>query len=144
MHIRAQIRAALAGLFAADVASGTLKSVETDRVHALDDAKMPCLVIGWSEERADPRSSSGVVRVIRFTIDAFKAGAPLQDGLDALCLLVEQRLAADPDLGGLVMHAAYAGADIEVSGEGEKRIGKVAIAVTVKVATAHGDPETRN
>jgi hypothetical protein len=132
-HIRTTIRNALAARFAADVTSGLFKSVETDQVFAVDDDRLPMLRISWVNETVDPRAGREIVRRIEFKLEIYARGAPLQDTLDGLALQVEERIAADPSLGGVVMHCVYAGSSLETSGDGEKRTGVLTISLSTLV-----------
>lgn len=144
-HIRTQIRAAIVALFSADV-PGTFKRVEAERVHPIDDGSMmPCLDVTFAGERVDSRSSRGEanMRGMEFAIGVSARGSGLQDRLDVLALKVEQRMAADQTLGGLVMHIVLTATEQVLSGEAEKRTGRQVLTYQCMVATSAADPETR-
>ena len=144
-HIRTQIRAAFAALFAADI-PGTFVRVEADRVHAIDTERMvPCLDISFSGERIDSRTmgGGGALRVMEFAFGLTATGAGLQDRLDALAVKVEQRVGNNRTLGGLVMYAHVTATAQELSGDGKQRIGRMTVTVQCAVETAENDPENR-
>lgn len=145
-HVRAQIRAALAGLFASDV-PGSFASVETARAHRLDRDALPVLTIGWEQEQAQHGaggSSGRVVRVTQWTLAVHLSGTEsVADAADALALVVEQRIGADPTLSGSVAHARVTGSSFALSGETEQRSAVLALTVETMVVTAASDPETR-
>lgn len=145
-HIRAQIRTALAALFAGDV-PGSFASVETARAHRIDRDALPVLTIGWDQEQAQQGvggANARVVRVTQWTMAIHCSGTDsIADDADALALLVEQRIGADPTLSGAVAHARVTGSSFALSGETEQRSAVLALTVETMVVTAASDPETR-
>lgn len=142
MHIRAQIRAALAALFDGDVPA-SFKFVDLHRAHASDLERLPLLAIAWSSEDITGNKGGGDWRVTQWTLSIHCAGPAAADSADALAALVETRIGADDDLGGLVAHVRMRGSSLAISGETEKRTATLAVHVETAVLTEVADPENR-
>lgn len=145
IHIRRQIRQAIADKFSADV-PGTFKRVEAGRVHALDFKTMlPCLEVEFAGEEVQARSmrGQGKIRSLRFVVRITAKGIDLQDSLDDLALIVEARLGADITLGGIVMHLHHLSTDFDASADGESRIGNLALTYAALVTTPEDNAAVR-
>jgi hypothetical protein len=145
IHIRRQIREAIAGLFRDDV-PGTFKRVETDRVHPVDGKSMlPCLEVSFGGEEIQVRAMGGAAkqRAMNFAITLSAQTKDLADTLDAMALIVERKMAADMTLGGLLMHMQHVGTAYETSPEGETRTGALQLTYAALVMTPEGDASWR-
>ena len=144
-HIRSQIRAAFAGLFAGDV-PGVFSAVEMARAHRVDDEALPVLAIVFDQEQAQHGLGGPDARVTRraewlFSI-ACAGGDTIADDADALALIVESRIGADPELGGVVRHARVIATRLSLSGESRQRSAVLTLTVETLTDTPASDPET--
>ncbi|WP_420406912.1 hypothetical protein [Hoeflea sp.] len=145
IHIRRQIREAIAGLFVDDKPE-TFARVETDRVHAIDSKSMlPCLEVSFEGEEIGERAArgEGKLRAMNFAVTVSAQTKTLADTLDDQALIVERKMAADMTLGGLVMHIQHTGTTYETSPDGEARAGALRLTYAALVMTPEGDASRR-
>lgn len=121
-----------------------------DRVHvrrSLPEPKnlQPTLQISVRGEQSRDLSMSGTqtrevsLRITALCKDDSEIG---EDTLDALCIFVEKKLAADPTLGGIAQTYEYRATDFAFAGDGERTLCSAAMTFAAIVYTDRADPET--
>jgi hypothetical protein len=139
-HARRQLRDAV-------VAAGTGARVYTGRVYPLAEAELPSLVVNTVSEEAEPVSldldTAIVQRQVEIEVVAtVRATAALADALDAVAEDVETALAGSVTVGSIAVPLAYAGCDIEFSGEADQPIGRASLRYTATLYTLANAPGT--
>ena len=138
-HVRQQIRDYVAGQLAgiAELSNNVFPS----RVHQID--KFPGALV-YSLDEASEVVASGyhmqrelTVRVIGYV----KINDTVDDELDDLSSVIEAKLAADPQFGGLAKTSFLNSTEIELTGDGEEDAGTVTMNYVVIYMTAATDPQ---
>jgi len=95
------------------------------------------------EQSQDLTVKGAQQRVLRVRVLASVRGdsEPSQDSLDALCLFVETRLAANPQLGGLARQYEYRGTEFASSGNGDQTMSVAVMSFDVTILTRRENPE---
>jgi hypothetical protein len=142
MHARQQIRDRVAAILAAD--AGVRCPVHASRVHTFEQDALPVLLVYTTEEGSEQLSMGGALhRELTLLVIAAQAVAEgLDAGLDTLAAQVETALAADVTFGIGVKHSVLERTAIEMTGEGDYRVGTVTLEFTVVYHTAANDPTT--
>ena len=137
VHKRQKIREAVAERLR------PLHPVYLNRLDPLQRGELPCLAV---YSRNEPVETVSLARKQRRTLELVVDGylpvsaAPLDDDLDALALRIEQALAADPRLGGLVENVALAATTLDAVSDGAIKAGVVRMTFAVTYTTAFGAP----
>lgn len=143
-HVREQIRNRVATTLTGLSTTGA--SVYKMRRYALDDSKLPALCIYTTEEQSGlvTVGSRTLLRRLTVMVDALAVGAStaITDTLDTMCKEVEEALAADFTLGGLVKSTILAGTDTDINADGEKALGTATMSFAVQYITSIDDVET--
>ena len=107
-HARTQIRNAVTALLKGNTTAGD--NVFEARVYPLNDPKLPALLIYTKQETVGEQSMSRPrtqQRELFVTVEAYvKARGNVDEDTDTLAMEIEQLIAADPSLGGLVKDIA--------------------------------------
>lgn len=142
-HVRTQIRQAVVTLLRNQTSAGN--RVYASRVHPLNDPKLPALLVYTPQESVGnptmqrPRTQS---RQLQLVIEGYlKARGEIDDDADQLAAEVEQRIAADPKLGGLVKDAMLDVTTTQLSGEGEKPIAVLSLTFAVLYTVKENAPQ---
>lgn len=143
-HARTQIRQAVVNLLKDNTAAGS--RVYASRVYALDDPKLPALLVFTPQEGMGnpsmqrPRTQQ---RNLQLVIEGYvKARGDIDAEADALALEVEQIIGADPTLGGLVKDAMLDTSTTQLSGEGEKPVAIISLTFAVLYCVKENAPQT--
>ena len=127
-HARTQIRQAVIALLKGNTGAGN--NVFEARVYPIDDPKLPALLVYTKLETLGEQSMSRPrtqQRELRLSIEVYvKARGKVDEDTDALALEIEQLIAADVTLGGLVKDMVLDTTETQFSDDGER---PVAVAV---------------
>lgn len=143
-HVRKQIRDRIGTLLSSGV---TLVSgrVYTSRVYPLTEAKLPAVTI-YSGSEASGLMAMGLTtldRNLTINVDAYvKVTDTFDDDVDALAVQIEEAIAADFRLNGLVKHIVLSGTEIDFSGEAEQPVGVARLTFEARYVTTIGEVET--
>lgn len=142
-HARTQIRQAVATLLKGNTSAGN--NVFEARVYALDDPKLPALLVYTKQETVGeqtigyPRTQQ---RELQLTVEAYvKARGKVDEDTDTLALEIEQLIAADPSLGGLVRDVMLDTTETAVSDEGEKPIAVAVLNYAILYTVKEHEPQ---
>lgn len=142
-HARTQIRQAVVTLLDGQTLAGS--HVYGSRVHPLDEAKLPALLVYAREEEIQQATISyprQLQRELLLVVEAYaQAKAGLEDALDTLARDIEQIMAADPSLGGLVKDSLLSSTAMQLSGDGDKPVGVATLNYRVAYVTSETEPE---
>ena len=143
-HVRKQIRDRIATLVTGLPTTGA--NVYKMRRYALDDAKLPAICVYTMDESSSliTIGSRTLNRTINVAVQAFAVGSSttISDTIDAICVQVEEAIAADFQLNGLARSCVLTESQIDISVEGEKSVGNVSLIYSVEYVTTIGDVET--
>lgn len=143
-HVRKQIRDRVATLVTGLPTTGA--NVYKMRRYALDDAKLPAICVYTMDESSSliTIGSRTLNRTINVAVQAFAVGSStaISDTIDAICVEVEEAIAADFQLNGLAKSCVLTESQIDISVEGEKSVGNVSLIYSVDYVTTIGDVET--
>ena len=143
-HVRKQIRDRIATLVTGLPTTGA--NVYKMRRYALDDAKLPAICVYTMDESSSliTIGSRTLKRTINVAVQAFAVGSSttISDTIDAICVKVEEAIAADFQLNGLARSCVLTESQIDISVEGEKSVGNVSLIYSVEYVTTIGDVET--
>ena len=142
-HARTQIRQAVVALLTGNTEAGN--RVFSSRVHPLDDAKLPALLVFTPSDDVEkpsmqrPRTQH---RNLQLVIEGYvKARGDIDAEADALAQEVETIIGSNPTLGGLAKDAMLVSTTTQLSGEGEKPVAVVTLTFVVLYCVkenAHG------
>ena len=128
-HIRRQLREAVATAVTGLTTTGA--RVFQSRVYALQDAELPGLRVFTKSEEATLESIHTPVlvgRTVEIAIEGVaKANTDLDDTLDLISKEVETALSLGVTVSGRTVQVAYLGCEQELSGEGERPTGTIAM-----------------
>lgn len=143
-HARTQIRQAVVTLLKGNTSAGN--NVFEARVYALDDPKLPALLVYTKQETVGeqtigyPRTQQ---RELQLTVEAYvKARGKVDEDTDTLALEIEQLIAADPSLGGLVRDIALDTTETQFSDDGEKPVAVAILTFSVLYTVKEHEPQT--
>lgn len=143
-HARTQIRNAITALLNGNTTAGN--HVYEARVYALDDPKLPALLVYTKQETVGEQSMSRPRtqhRELLVTVEAYvKARGNVDEATDTLAMEVEQLIAADPTLGGLVKDTALDSTETQFSDDGEKPVAVAILTFSVLYAVKEHEPHT--
>ena len=144
IHARTQIRGAVATLLKNNTQAGA--NVFEARAYALDDPKLPALLVYTKQETVGQTSMSyprTQHRELQVSIEAYvKARGKVDDDTDTLALEIEQLIAADTSLGGLVRDVVLDTTETLISDEGEKPIAVAVMNYAVLYTVKEHEPQT--
>lgn len=143
-HARTKIRNAVTALLTGNTSAGS--RVYEARVYALDDAKLPALLVYTKQETVGERSISRPrtqQRELLVTIEAYvKARGNVDEIADTLALEIEQQIGAAPTLGGLVKDISLSSTETQFSDDGEKPIAVTILTFSTAYAIKEHEPQT--
>jgi hypothetical protein len=143
-HVRQQIRDAVATTLTTAV---TLVSsrVYTTRVHPLNEDLLPAISV-YTGSEASERYNIGVTDVTRnlsLEIDIYvRETSTFDDDVDAIAVQVEEAMANDFTIGGLVKSSVLTSTAIQFDGEADQILGVAKLTYAVRYVTAINDVET--
>jgi hypothetical protein len=145
MHARRRIVLAVVTALETLVAAGTVKTVRPGRAAPAPVATAPYLLVYARQERSASElldDDRCLQRDLVLAVEAVFASAEDSDAAgDDIALAVEQSLAADDTLGGLVKDIELVRTDLDARAEGETRLGRVRLEFAVQYFTAAGRPD---
>lgn len=143
-HARTQIRNAVTTLLKGNTTAGN--NVYEARVYPLDDPKLPALLVYTKQETVGEQSMSRPrtqQRELMVSVEAYvKASGNVDEYTDNLAMEVEQLIAADPTLGGLVKDIALDTTETQFHGDGEKPIAVAILTLSVLYMVKEHEPQT--
>jgi hypothetical protein len=84
-----------------------------------------------------------LARELSLSVDAYvRVNDTFDDTIDALCVEIEETIAADYTLNGLVKDTILTSTEIDFDGEAEKPVGVARLTYTIRYVTTIGDVET--
>jgi len=143
-HVRQQIRDAVATTLTSAV---TLVSsrVYTTRVHPLNEANLPAISVYTGSESSE-RYNVGVTDINRnlsLEIDIYvRETGSFDDDVDAIAVQVEEAMAGDFTIGGLVKSSVLISTAIQFDGEADQILGVAKLTYQVRYVTSLTDVET--
>lgn len=138
-HVRRQIVDAVAT--AVTGLTTTTTNIYTNRVHRLDEAIMPCLVVYSKNETSNRNTMGGdIFRTLSLVIEAYVKTATPDVTLDTISKEVEVAMAADRTFGGLAKDSFIASTEMDLSGEGDAPIGVMAMTYSIEYRTLNSAP----
>ena len=143
-HARTQIRNAVTALLKGNTTAGN--NVFEARVYPINDPKLPALLIYTKQETVGDQSMSRPrtqQRELFVTIEAYvKARGNVDEDTDNLALEIEQLIAADPTLGGLVKDISLDTTDTQFSDDGERPVAVAILTFSVLYTVKEHEPQT--
>lgn len=143
-HIRQQIRSRIETILTSGVtlASG---GVYASRVYPLTEANLPAVTI-YSGSEASGLQTMGVktlARDLSLIIDAYvRVTDTFDDDVDAMCVQIEETIAADYTLNGLAKNTVLTSTEIDFDGDAERPVGVARLTYTIRYVSSIGDVET--
>ena len=84
-----------------------------------------------------------LARDLSLVVDAYvRAVDTFDDDVDALCVQIEETIAADYTLNGLVKDSVLTSTEIDFDGDAERPVGVARLTYTIRYVTTIGDVET--
>jgi hypothetical protein len=84
-----------------------------------------------------------LARELSLSVDAYvRVNDTFDDTIDALCVEIEETIAADYTLNGLVKDTILTSTEIDFDGEAERPVGVARLTYTIRYVTTIGDVET--
>ena len=143
-HARTQIRNAVTTLLKGNTTAGN--NVYEARVYPLNDPKLPALLVYTKQETVGEQSMSRPrtqQRELFVTVEAYvKARGNVDEDTDNLAMEIEQLIAADPTLGGLVKDTALDTTETQFSDDGEKPVAVAILTFSVLYTVKEHEPQT--
>jgi len=119
--------------------------VYASRVYPLTEATLPALTV-YSGSEASSLQTMGaktLARDLSLIVDAYvRVTDTFDDDIDALCVQVEQAVAADYTLNDLAKNTVLTSTEIDFDGEAERPVGVARMTYTIRYVTTIGDVET--
>ena len=143
-HVRKQIRDRFETLLSAGATLAT-GGVYASRVYPLTGTKLPALAIyaGSETSALETMGAKTLARDLSLIVDAYvRVTDTFDDAIDALCVQVEEAIAADYSLNGLAKNTVLTSTEIDLDGEAERPIGVARMTFTIRYVTSIGDVET--
>ena len=142
-HVRQQIRDRMVTILTGLPTTGT--KVYAMRKYALDDSKLPCLLIYTMDESSSliTIGSRTLMRNLTVAVETIvKNSDSVQDIVDNICRDVEEAVAADFTLNGLVKSCILTGTEINIVVDADRPISSARLVFTAQYITTIGDVET--
>ncbi len=143
-HARTQIRQAVIALLKGNTSAGN--NVFEARVYPIDDPKLPALLVYTKLETLGEQSMSRPrtqQRELRLSIEVYvKARGKVDEDTDALALEIEQMIAADVTLGGLVKDMVLDTTETQFSDDGERPVAVAVMNYAILYTVKEHQPQT--
>jgi hypothetical protein len=143
-HIRKQIRDRLETILTSGV-SLVQRRVFGSRIYPLTAPQLPAIAVYTASESSNLQTMGlrTQMRDLSVSIDVYvMVNDKFDDDIDALCVQIEQAIAADYTLNGLAKDTILTGTEIDFDGEAEKPIGVARLTYSIRYVTSIGDVET--
>ena len=146
-HVRQQIREAFGTACTGLTTTGS--NVFQSRSYPLEKADLPGVCIYSKNETSQDFEMGGAGRLITRTLSILVEGyarsaSNLDDTLDTISAECEIAIAGSSAIDALVTDLQLTSTEIEISGEGDREIGRATLEYSVVYTTAFNDPETAN
>jgi hypothetical protein len=141
-HVRQQIRDRLVTILTGLPTTGT--SVYAMRKYALDDSKLPALLIYTMDESSTliTIGNRTMLRDLNVAVEVLvKSSDNVQNIVDNICRDVEEAVAADFTLNGLAKSCILTGTEVNIVVDGERPLSSARLSFMTKYITAIGDVE---
>jgi len=148
-HARTQIRQAVIALLKGNTSAGN--NVFEARVYPIDDPKLPALLVYTKLETLGEQSMSRPrtqQRELRLSIEVYVkaqskiSGRKVDEDTDALALEIEQLIAADVTLGGLVKDIVLDTTETQFSDDGERPVAVAVMNYAILYTVKEHQPQT--
>lgn len=143
-HARTQIRQAVIALLKGNTSAGN--NVFEARVYPIDDPKLPALLVYTKLETLGEQSMSRPrtqQRELRLSIEVYvKARGKVDEDTDALALEIEQLIAADVTLGGLVKDMVLDTTETQFSDDGDRPVAVAVMNYAILYTVKEHQPQT--
>jgi hypothetical protein len=143
-HIRKQIRDRLETILTSGV-SLVQRRVFGSRIYPLTAPQLPAIAVYTASESSNLQTMGlrTQMRDLSVSIDVYvMVNDKFDDDIDALCVQIEQAIAADYTLNGLAKDTILTGTEIDFDGEAEKPIGVARLTYSIRYVTSIEDVET--
>jgi hypothetical protein len=143
-HIRKQIRDRLETILTSGV-SLVQSRVFGSRIYPLTAPQLPAIAVYTASESSNLQTMGlrTQMRDLSVSIDVYvMVNDKFDDDIDALCVQIEQAIAADYTLNGLAKDTILTGTEIDFDGEAEKPIGVARLTYRIRYVTSIEDVET--
>lgn len=143
-HVRKQIRDRMETVLSGAVTLAT-GGVYASRVYPLTQAKLPAVTVysGSEASALQTMGSKTLARDLSLIVDAYvRVTDTFDDDLDALCVQIEEAVAADYTLNGLAKNTVLTSTEIDFDSEAERPVGVARMTYTIRYVTTIGDVET--
>ncbi|HSG59824.1 MAG TPA: hypothetical protein VLA24_00165 [Pseudomonadales bacterium] len=140
-HVRKQIRDAI--VTAVTGLSTTGSRVYKTRLYPLEQGKLPGICVYTKAEESTPITITKP-RTIERTLEVMLESYTLagDDGLDQICLEVEEAIYNDSALNALIKDVYMSSFEADFNGDGEKPVATGRLTVVCQYITAENDVET--
>jgi hypothetical protein len=143
-HARTQIRQAVIALLKGNTSAGN--NVFEARVYPIDDPKLPALLVYTKLETLGEQSMSRPrtqQRELRLSIEVYvKARSKVDEDTDALALEIEQLIAVDVTLGGLVKDMVLDTTETQFPDDGERPVAVAVMNYAILYTVKEHQPQT--
>ena len=143
-HIRKQIRDRLETILTSGVTLAQ-RRVFGSRIYPLTAPQLPAIAVYTASESSGLQTMGvrTLMRDLSVSGDAYvRVNDKFDDDIDALCVQIEETIAADYTLNGLVKDTILTSTEIDFDGEAEKPVGVARLTYTIRYVTTIGDVET--
>jgi len=143
-HVRKQIRDRVEIILKTGVTLAQQR-VYASRIYPLTGPQLPAVAVYTPSEGSGLQTmgTRTLARDISLNVDAYvRVTDTFDDDIDALCVQIEETIAADYNLNGLVKDTILTSTEIDFDGEAEKPVGVARLTYTIRYVTTIGDVET--
>lgn len=143
-HVRKSIRDRMESILKTGVTSVSNR-VYASRVYPLTGPDLPALAVYTASESSNLQTMGvrTLARELSLNVDAYvRVNDTFDDTIDALCVEIEETIAADYTLNGLVKDTILTSTEIDFDGEAERPVGVARLTYTIRYVTTIGDVET--
>jgi hypothetical protein len=142
-HIRQQIREQVGTTLNNLTTTGT--NVFQSRVYPLEDSILPALLIYTKSETSEPivmQPPRVMERQLELIVEGYvKTTSNFDDNIDTISKEVEEAIAADTTLNGLVKDVYLQSTEIEFNSEGEQPVGYISLSYFVNYHVKENNPD---
>jgi len=143
-HVRKSIRDRVESVLSSAVSSVSGR-VFASRVYPLTGPELPAIAIYTNSESSGLQTmgTRTLMRDLSLNVDAYvRVTDTFDDSVDALCVEIEEAIAADFTLNGLVKDTVLTSTEIDFDGEADKPVGVTRLTFTIRYVTSISDVET--
>lgn len=143
-HVRKQIRDAVKATLISGVPL-VQRRVYASRVHPLSQAKLPCVLVYTASEASNlmTMGQRTILRELSMSVDIYVSmNDTFDDDVDAICVQIEEAIAANRDFGGVAKETILVATEIDFDGDTENPVGVARLTYNVQYVTTIGDVET--